>query len=301
MIVETKGLTSKAFNVNLFVHRTPSATKPEQANEFLDAIRPLYDQVNMAGPTSLPAPALSFLDDQPLLDLLLDMKPPVVSFHFGLPPPGTIQRFKQLGIVLMATATSLDELRLIEEAGLDAVIAQGQEAGGHRGVFEPNGPDELLSTLELVTLFAKHTNLPIIAAGGIMNGRDINTVLQAGATAAQLGTAFIPCPESSVDDAYRHALSQTRPDDTVFTRLVSGRPARGLKNRYTAAEKDLAATTTIPDFPIGYKLTKALSAHAKDLGVEGYEVRWAGTEAGRIRTMPAADLVKVLVREMKAV
>jgi nitronate monooxygenase len=299
MIAETQQLTSKAYNVNLFVHQTPTKAEPKVDTAFLKGLKPLYDDAKMESPTNLPEPALSFLDDKPLLDLLLEMKPPVVSFHFGLPPPETIKRFKELGIVLMATATSLKELRAVEKAGLDAVIAQGSEAGGHRGVFDPNGPDELLSTLDLVKLFDKNTSLPIIAAGAIMDGRDINIALQAGATAAQLGTAFIPCPESTADDKFRKALKEARPEDTVFTRLVSGRPARGLKNRYTELEQKLC-DTQIPDFPIGYKLTKALSVHAKEAGVEGYEARWAGTEAARSRTMPAAELVSVLMQEMEA-
>ena len=299
MIAETQQLTSKPYNVNLFVHQTPSKLDAKLDLAFLEAMKPLHQAAKMESPDELPEPALSFLDDQPLLDLLLETKPPVVSFHFGLPPPETIRRFKELGVVLMASATSLDELRKVEEASLDAVIAQGQEAGGHRGVFDPNGPDELLSTLDLVRLFAKHTSLPIIAAGGIMDGRDINTALEAGAVAAQLGTAFIPCPESTADDGFRQALKETRPEDTVFTRLVSGRPARGLKNRYTELEQELG-DTKIPDFPIGYKMTKALSAHAKKAGVDGYEARWAGTQAARSRTVPAAELVTVLLQEMEA-
>lgn len=298
IITEIQQLTSKAYNVNLFVHQTPNKPEPKLDNAFLEALKPLYEEANMESPKNLPEAALSFLDDNELLDLLLDMKPPVVSFHFGLPPDETIKRFKELGIVLMASATSLNELRAIEEAGLDAVIAQGSEAGGHRGVFNPNGPDHLIPTLDLVRLFAKSTSLPIIAAGGIMDGRDINTALEAGAIAAQLGTAFIPCPESTADDGFRRALKEARPEDTVFTRLVSGRPARGLKNRYTQLEENLG-DTQIPDFPIGYKLTKALSAHAKKAGVEGYEARWAGTEAARSRTMPAAELVSTLLQEMK--
>jgi nitronate monooxygenase len=297
-ITETQKLTSRAFNVNLFVHQTPSDTELKTETTFLDALKPMHDEVKMEGPAKLPAPGLSFLDDQALLELLLDLKPPVISFHFGLPPAETLRRFKDLGIILMASATSLAELRAIEEAGLDVVIAQGEEAGGHRGIFDPNGPDERISTIDLVRLFAKHTKLPIIAAGGIMDGHDINIFLEAGATAAQLGTAFIPCPESTADDAYRQALSNSVPGDTVFTKLVSGRPARGLRNKYTELEEKMDGGK-LPDFPVGYTVTKALSAHAKKAGVKGFEVRWAGTQASRSRTMPAAELVSVLTKEME--
>jgi nitronate monooxygenase len=298
VITETQDLTSRPFNVNLFVHRTPTDASPDLESTFLAALKPMHDEIEMNGPANLPKPGLSFLDDKELLGVLLELKPPVISFHFGLPPDEILQQFKDLGIVLMATATSLDELRVVEKAGLDAVIAQGEEAGGHRGVFDPNGPDERLSTIALVELFANHTKLPIIAAGGIMDGRDINAVLAAGAIAAQLGTAFISCPESTADDAYRHALSSSKPGDTVFTKLVSGRPARGLRNKYTELERNLVGGN-IPDFPIGYTVTKALSARAKKVGAEGFEVRWAGTQASRSRTLPAAELVGALVMEME--
>lgn len=298
MMTETQRLTSRPFNVNLFVHQSPTRNASVES-AWLDFLSSTCDELGLDKPDGLPSSGPSFLDSPLLLDLLVELRPPVISFHFGLPPYETLRRLRDFDAVLMATATNLDELRKIEAAGLDAVIAQGAEAGGHRGVFDPKAEDEMLPTLELVRLLARSTSLPIIAAGGIMDGRDIRAALDAGATAAQLGTAFISCPESSADDAYRHALLQSGPADTTFTSLVSGRPARGIKNRFTELQ-DILGDTVVPDFPLGYGLTKMLSSAGKGKGLEGFEVRWAGTEAARSRAMPAGELVHALSQEMHA-
>ena len=298
MITETQRLTSKSFNVNLFVHQPPRPdTKTESG--WLEFLKPIHTELDLEVPTKLPDAGKGLVDNAPLVDLLLELKPPVISFHFGIPEASVLRQLRDSGAVLMATATNLDELNVIEKAKLDAVIAQGSEAGGHRGVFDPKAKDDLIPTLELVRLFNKHTSLPIIAAGGLMYGKDIKAALSAGATAAQLGTAFIPCPESTASEAHTQALLKTRPEDTTFTTVVSGRPARGIKNRFTALEDRLDGTV-VPDFPLHYGLTKQLMAEAKKKGVEGYEVMWAGTEAARSRAMPAADLVKKLSEEMEA-
>lgn len=298
MITETRDFTSKSFNVNLFVHRPPRPDSQTES-EWLKFLLPVHKELEIDLPSSLPPAGKGLIDNDPLVELLVELKPPVISFHFGLPDRSVLKQLRDSGAVLMATATNLDELRTIEEAGLDAVIAQGSEAGGHRGTFDSKAKDDLIPTMDLVRLFAQHTSLPIIAAGGIMDGRDIKTALEAGATAAQLGTAFIPCPESTASDAYARALFKTRPEDTTFTTVVSGRPARGIKNRFTSLE-DKLGETVVPDFPLHYGLTKSLMAEAKKKGVEGYEVMWAGTEARRSRAMPAGELVKILNEELEA-
>lgn len=296
MITETQRLTSRPFNVNLFIHAAPR-TNPSVEARWLEYLAPVYSALQLDAPSSLPTTEPTFSNNPALLNLLLETKPAVISFHFGLPSTELLARLKETGAVLMATATNVDELRKVENVGLDAVVAQGSEAGGHRGVFDPAAPDELMGTMDLVRLFARHSDLPIIAAGGLMDGYDVKAALDAGATAAQLGTAFISCPESSVDDSYREALQSTRPDDTTLTTLVSGRPARGIKNKFTDLQSTLG-DTIVPDFPLGYPLTKALSAAAKKQGLPGYEVRWAGTEARKSRTLPAGELVRQLANEM---
>lgn len=296
MIAETQRLTTRPFNVNVFVHQIP---RPDQStgSRWLDFLEPMYQELGLEKPANITKPVPGYLEDAAHLELLLQLRPPVVSFHFGLPPASHIRRLRELGIILMATATSRHELEAIELAGLDAVVAQGSEAGGHRGVFDPHADDDMLTTLELVRSFADRTQLPIIAAGGIMDGRDMKAALDAGATAAQLGTAFISCPESSADDGYREALLSTRPDDTTFTTLISGRPARGTKNLFTELQAQLG-DTIVPDFPIGYGPAKALAAAAKTQGKEGYAVRWMGTQAARSRSLPAGQLIAKLNHEM---
>ena len=175
----------------------------------------------------------SFADDDEMLAMLVEAKPPVVSFHFGLPGAGRIAALKEAGCVLVASATSVAEARAVEAAGVDMVVAQGWEAGGHRGVFDPTAHDDRLGTMALVRLLVTQSALPVIAAGGIMDGAGVQAALALGAVAAQLGTAFIACPESNADEAYRAALHGDGANHTVMTRVISGRPARCLANRFT--------------------------------------------------------------------
>jgi nitronate monooxygenase len=163
----------------------------------------------------------------------LEERPEVVSFHFGLPSQERINALHAAGIVLFATATNVEEGRAIGAAGIDAVVAQGYEAGGHRGVFDPDLPDDRLGTLALCRLLVTGLDIPVIAAGGIMDGAAIAACLTLGASAAQLGTAFIACPESSADEGFRAALLSPASRRTVVTTAISGRPARCLANCFT--------------------------------------------------------------------
>jgi len=230
-----------------------------------------------------------------MFKMLLDTVPPVVSFHFGLPDTDRINALKAAGITLLATATNLDEARAIEAAGIDAIVAQGFEAGGHRGMFDPDAPDDRLGTDALTRLLVANCHLPVIAAGGIMNGAGIRAALDLGAVAAQLGTAFIACPESSADAPYRAALASDAAHHTTMTTAISGRPARCLANRFTAWGAQTTATP--PDYPIAYDAGKALNAAAKAAGEDGFGAQWAGQGAPLHRPMPAADLLALLHKE----
>ena len=174
-------------------------------------------------------------------------------------------------------------------------MAQGYEAGGHRGMFDPSAPDDRLGTFALTRLLATTSTLPVIAAGGIMDGAGIRAALNLGAIAAQLGTAFVACPESSADAAYRAALSSDAAHHTTMTTAISGRPARGLANRFTAWGAD--TTAQAPDYPIAYDAGKALNAAAKAAGETGFGAQWAGQGAPLHRPMPAADLLALLHAE----
>ncbi|MBN9030738.1 nitronate monooxygenase [Rhizobium sp. YJ-22] len=296
MIVEVQARTVRAFNVNLFVHATPAAD-PARETAWLDGLAPVFAEFGVAPPSRLTTIYKSFADDPEMLALLLEVRPPVVSLHFGLPSAQIIAALKQAGILLLATATSLDEARRVEAAGIDAIVAQGVEAGGHRGVFDPAGPDPGLGMATLTRLLARETRLPVIAAGGIMDGAGIAAVLALGAAAAQLGTAFIACPESSADEGYRKALAGPGAYHTQLTSLISGRPARALANRFTALSEMLAGHCP-PDYPIAYDAGKALNAAAKAKGEFGFGAQWAGQGAPLARTMPAAELVTTLAEEL---
>jgi len=296
MIAELRGRTDRAFNVNLFVHATPTAD-PRREAEWLDWLRPLFAEFGAAPPETLRTIYRSFADDPDMLAMLLDEAPPVVSFHFGIPAPDVLAALRARGIVLLATATNLDEARAIETAGIDAIVAQGIEAGGHRGMFDPAAPDDALGTMALTRLLVRATRLPVIAAGGMMDGAGIAAALDLGAVAAQLGTAFIACPESAADDAFRSALTGPGGYHTVLTSLVSGRPARALANRFTALASHVGDRRP-PDYPIAYDAGKALHAAAKARGEPSFGAQWAGQGAPLARALPAADLVATLRAEL---
>ena len=290
MIEETRRRTARSFNVNVFVHAAPVVDVSREA-AWLAALQPLFARHGAAPPAALHTIYRSFADDDAMLALLMETAPRVVSFHFGLPTADRIAALRRAGCALLATATSLDEARAIEAAGLDGIVAQGWEAGGHRGVFDPAMRDDRLGTMALVRLLVAHSRLPVIAAGGIMDGDGIRAALALGAVAAQLGTAFVGCPESAADAAYRAALAAAR--HTVMTDAISGRPARCLANAFTA----WVPPVPVPDYPRAYDAGKALNAAAKTAGQGGYGAQWAGQGAPLARAFPAAELVALLMRE----
>ena len=294
MIRATRERTMRAFNVNLFVHATPRADAAREAR-WIGALAPLFDRYGGTPPAALRTIYTSFDDDDDMLAMLVDEAPPVVSFHFGIPKPGRITALKRAGCVLFASATSLAEARAIVAAGIDVVVAQGWEAGGHRGMFDPAAADDRLGTLALTRLLVRETDVPVVAAGGIMDGAGIRAVLALGAAAAQLGTAFIACPESSADAAYRAALAGEGANHTVMTLAISGRPARCLPNLFTRWGETVSAAT--PDYPIAYDAGKALNAAAKAAGEGGFGAQWAGQGAPLHRAMPAAALIELMWRE----
>jgi nitronate monooxygenase len=298
MIGELRARTDRAFNVNVFVHQTPRAD-PEREAAWLEWLRPIFEDFDAVPPTAQRTIYKSFADDPDMLALLIEARPAVVSLHFGLPPGEVIAALKGAGILLFATATCLDEARRIKAAGIDAIVAQGIEAGGHRGMFDPDAPDDGMGTFALTRLLAAQVDLPVIAAGGIMDGAGIAAALDLGAIAAQLGTAFIGCPESAADEAYRAALTGLAAHHTRLTSLISGRPARALANRFTALQ-EAASGHRPPAYPIAYDAGKALNAAARARGEHGYGAQWAGQGAPLARAMPAAQLVATLARELVA-
>lgn len=297
-IAAFRARSSRPLNINVFCHR-PARPDPARDAAWLERLRPEFEAVKGTAPATIKEIYKSFVVDEAMFTTILAAKPKVVSFHFGLPRDEWIRALRAAGIVLLGTATSLAEARANVAAGVQVVVAQGYEAGGHRGIFDPDGPDDQLGTFALTRLLTRKLDVPVIAAGGIMDGEGIAAALRLGASAAQLGTAFVATDESAADAGYRAALFSDAANHTVMTRAISGRPARCLANRFTA----LSARVTpdeIARYPIAYDAGKSLNAAAKAAGEPGYGAQWAGQGAPLARSLPAGKLVAALVDELRS-
>jgi nitronate monooxygenase len=295
-IAELRQQTGKPFNVNVFTHR-PAKADPAREAAWLAWLGSHFKEQESEAPALLREIYKSFLVDEEMLEVLVAARPAVVSFHFGLPSSRQVEALHQAGIVLMAAATSVQEARAVEAAGIDVVVAQGVEAGGHRGVFDPDQPDPGLGTFTLVQLLRESVRIPVVAAGGIMDGYAIDAAMRLGASGAQMGTAFILAPESSATPHHRALIQQGEAQRTEMTSVISGRPARGLVNRFFT-EIGAAGHPPLPDYPIAYDAAKALHAAASSHGRLDYSVNWAGQGFPLARAMPAADLVRTLAAEI---
>jgi nitronate monooxygenase len=295
MIAAVRERSKRSLNVNVFCHQ-PAKADPVVEAAWLEYLRPHFERFGAKPPSRLKEIYRSFVEDDAMLAALLADKPRVVSFHFGLPSAERIRALREAGIVLLASATSVAEGRAAVDAGVQAVVAQGFEAGGHRGVFDTSAEDDCLGTMALTRLLVQQLNVPVIAAGGIMDGAGIAAALRLGASAAQLGTAFVACPESDADAGYRQALASDAANHTIMTRVISGRPARCLGNRFTGLGASVVPRQ-IPSYPIAYDAGKALNSAAKAAHEAGYGAQWAGQGAPLVRELPAAELVAALAEE----
>jgi nitronate monooxygenase len=296
MIAAIRERSERPFNVNVFCHAPAKAHGGLEA-AWLEQLRPHFERFGAEPPLRLKEIYRSFVEDDAMLAALLADKPHVVSFHFGLPSAPRIKALREQGIVLLACATNLMEAQAAEKAGVHAVVAQGYEAGGHRGVFDPDAEDSCLGTLALTRLLVRQLSIPVIATGGIMDGSGIAAALRLGAAAAQLGTAFIACNESDADAGYRDALASDAANHTVMTGVISGRAARCLRNEFTRLGASISPRQ-IPSYPIAYDAGKALNAAARAGHESGYGAQWAGQGAPLARKLPAAQLVAALAEEL---
>ncbi|MDE2051272.1 MAG: nitronate monooxygenase [Gammaproteobacteria bacterium] len=297
MIAAFRERSRRSLNVNVFCHE-PAKANPSVEAAWLELLRPHFERYGAKPPPRIREIYRSFVEDEAMLAALLAQRPRVVSFHFGLPSAERIKALREANIVLLASATSPEEARAAQKAGVHAIVAQGYEAGGHRGVFDPDAHDDCLGTLALTRTLVRELRIPVIAAGGIMDGAGIAAVLRLGAQAAQLGTAFVACPESAADAGFREALAGDSASHTITTRAISGRPARCLRNRFTALGAAVSVQQ-IPSYPIAYDAGKALNAAAKAAHEFGYGAQWAGQGAPLARTLAAAELVRVLAEELR--
>lgn len=297
LIQQTKALTDRPFNVNMFCHQ-PVRFDQERNDAWLAYVSRFFPSLDAVAPNSMREIYRSFLDDEEMLEMLLEEKPPVVSFHFGAPSAAWVTRLKGKGIYTLGCATTPAEAQLIEQAGIQSVIAQGHEAGGHRGVFDDApGQDHQIGLMALVRLIASTASIPVIAAGGIMDGLGINAALALGACGVQMGTAFILCPESSASPEHRAALKTEKSHETRITSYISGRPARGIPNSLYLER--LGEPVPLPaEYPLAYDVAKALHAAASAKGSQEFAAQWAGQGAPLARALPAAELIALLIEEM---
>ena len=293
MIRTVRTMTSKPFNVNLFVlsKLTPDATVVERARERL---APFYAALNCEQP---PAPSLFAEDFQAQRETLLQAAPPIVSFTFGVLPRDQVTQFQRAGSRVIGTATTVAEARAWHDAGADFICAQGAEAGGHRATFIGDMEQACIGTIALVPQIAAAVPIPVIAAGGLMDGRAIAATLMLGAQGAQLGTAFLSCPECSIAPVWKAALLAATDDSTRLTRTFSGRHARGLVNQFMQQMQPFEAE--LPPYPIQNALTAPLRQAASQVGRAEFLSLWAGQGAAMSRTLPAAQLMALLADEMQ--
>jgi nitronate monooxygenase len=287
--------TDRPFGINLFAGGRDAGQKGDP-KRVLAILGRYHTELGLAPPT-IPAPAPDPFASQ--LDAVLEAGVPVLSFTFGIPEKEQLADLKHRGIVVIGTATTVGEARLLEDAGVDAIVAQGSEAGAHRGTFAAPFDAAMVGTMALVPQVVDAVRLPVIASGGIMDGRGIVAAEALGASAVQLGTAFLTCPETAIAPAYRDAILTAQAEDTTTTRVFSGRPARGIVNEFMRAW-DGQEDAVLP-FPLQNGATRPLRNAATTVNDARLLSLWAGQGAALARELPAAELVESLVREVEAV
>ncbi len=287
--------TTKPINVNFFCH-TPAEPDAARDAAWRARLAAYYDDLGLDPSAVAPAVNRAPFDDT-MCAVVEDLKPEVVSFHFGLPAPALLSRVKAAGCIVLSSATTVDEARWLEARGCDAIIAQGYEAGGHRGMFLTDALMTQAGTLALVPQIVDAVKVPVIAAGGIADGRGIAAVFALGAAGAQIGTAYLFTPESLITDLHRAALRGAASDQTALTNVFSGRPARGLVNRVmreVGPMSDLA-----PAFPTAGAALAPLKARAEAAGSSDFSSLWAGQAVGLGRETGAGELTRRLAEDAR--
>jgi nitronate monooxygenase len=286
--------TDAPLNVNLFAP-LPEADPGDSVERMQELLAPWRERLGLGAGEPPTAPPFGF-DDQ--LEILLEEKPEVFSFTFGIPSAQALGAVRDAGCKVLGTATTVEEARRLESAGCDAIVAQGSEAGGHRGTFAGPFEEAMIGTMALVPQVVDAVSCPVIAAGGIMDGRGIAAALALGADAAQLGTAFLACEESAAPPSYRDSLEGVSETDTTVTRAFTGRPMRGLRTRFV--EEVETSGVEIPPFPI----QGALVAELRKAGIERGELDPVGRLVGQgipmVRRGGAAEIVEELLKETEA-
>lgn len=294
-ITEIRQLTDKPFAVNLFIP-TSFEESPEKVRRANESMRPYRNELGIETPVQLSSYAPPFEEQ---LEAVMAARVPVFSFTFGTPRAELAGRVRENGTKVVGTATTVREGLKLEEAGVDLVVGQGVEAGGHRGTFLGNFGDAMVGTMALTPQLADALSIPVIASGGIADGRGLAAALALGAEAVQVGTAFLTCEESGAHPAYKEAVLGASEDDTVITRAFSGRPARSIKNRFllemSEHEEDL------PPYPIHNAWTKDIRDAAREQARPEFHALWAGQAARLARPVSAAELVESMMSQARTI
>jgi nitronate monooxygenase len=288
--------TARPFGISLFAPFVAPAG-PRDPSPALARVAPYYAELGLPAPT---APAVSVDTFGEQLDAALGSGASVFSFTFGILPAQAIEAIKARGMFLLGTATTVEEAELLEKAGVDAVVTQGSEAGGHRGTFAGDFEAAMVGTMALVPQVVDAVAVPVIASGGIMDGRGVAAALALGASAVQMGTAFLTCEEAGIPEAYKQAILVACEHDTRVTRAFSGRPARGIVNRFMTEIERADAPDAILPFPFQNALTRPLRSAAAKKGRAEFLSLWAGQGVRLARRQRAAELIAQLADEMAA-
>jgi nitronate monooxygenase len=291
---QLRRLTTRSFSVNLFLLEPPQVDRA-QLEDAQALLAPIRAELGL-GPATPPAQYCQ--DYRAQIAALLEQAPPVVSFTFGLLDAATVAQFQRGGTRVIGTATTVAEARAWERVGADYICAAGSEAGGHRPSFLGEVESSCVGLMALLPQVRAAVRVPVIAAGGMMNGQGIAAALLLGAQAAQLGTAFLCCPESGIAPAWREALQQAGDDSTRLTRTFSGKYARGIINRFM--QQMHACEALVPPYPIQNVLTAEIRQASARQGKADFMSLWAGQGVGLARPMPAAQLVRTLAQELQA-
>lgn len=281
------------FNINFFCHQQGDPD-PQQVARWQQALAPFYAEFGVSTDAVSSGPGRAPFNAEHAA-ILTEFKPAVVSFHFGLPEPGLLARVKATGAKVFASATTVAEAKWLARHGADAIIAQGLEAGGHRGHFLNEDLAWQQGTFTLLPQIVAAVELPVIAAGGIVDGKGIGAALALGASAIQMGTAFLCCHEATTSALHRAAIHSAQSQHTALTKVFSGRPARGIVNqlmRELGSLSDLA-----PDFPHASSALAPLRAAAEKVGDSGFSPLWTGQNVSGCRDLPAAELIAAWVKE----
>jgi nitronate monooxygenase len=292
-VEKTRAIANVPIHINLFVEAVPIEPDAATLRAAAKAIAPAFEALGLTPPDRLAAPFCPDLFAQ--IETAIALRPTMLSSHFNVFAPEVIRAARAQGIVIACSATTLEEARALEAAGVDVIIAQGSEAGGHRGTFSGARETGMIGTIALTRLIVKHCRVPVVAAGGIMDGAGVAAALALGAQAAQIGTAFIPTPQSVAPVAHKQAIMTLGANGTAITRAFSGRPARGIRNRYIELTEQHGGP--ILPFPVQNKMTVPLRAESAKRGSPDYYSLWAGQAYELARELDAATLVRTITRE----